>query len=287
VLVDAVYRTDGPKANFQRLFDRTGGPPMHRRLLAATALLLVACSDSTAPTGDPQTDADLAVSAGDAAASDVALMIAGDVGAGLATSSAAPTAAFGGCTYNPGRGNWACGSSTDGTLTVTRSFTFYDAAGAAQPSFDAATTARIEHKVDVTGSVQRGEGYTASLERHRVLTVTPKAIGDWSERHWNGTGTEAVDAEHEGDRLTRHYTLTSSTQVTDVVFRTPRVANPWPLSGTVEHDVHAVLTREGVTNVTRTMDREIVVTFNGTKLVPVTVNGHSFTLNLETRRIVK
>lgn len=260
---------------------------MYRRLLAATCLALVACSDSTAPTADPRTDADLAVSAGDAAASDVALMIAGDVTAGLTTSSAVPTASFSGCTYNPGRGNWACGSSAEGTLTITRSFTFYDAAGATQASFDAATTARIVHTVDVTGSVQRGEGYTATVERHRVLTVTPKAIGDWSERHWNGTGTEDVHAEHQGDRVSRSYTLTSSTTVSDVVFRMPRVANPWPLSGTVSHTVHAVLTREGLRNVTKTVDRDVLVTFNGTKLVPVTVNGHSFTLNLETRRIVK
>ena len=36
----------------------------------------------------------------------------------------------------------------------------------------------------------------------------------------------------------------------------------------------------------RTHERTVVIEFNGTNLVPITINGRTFTLDLETREII-
>ena len=81
----------------------------------------------------------------------------------------------------------------------------------------------------------------------------------------------------------RSYNFSASSVITDVVIPVPR-GSGWPLSGTIERTVTAERTN-GDNVETRT--RTVLVEFNGTHLVLVTVNGEPFTLNLETREIIR
>jgi hypothetical protein len=76
----------------------------------------------------------------------------------------------------------------------------------------------------------------------------------------------------------RTYDLTGTVVVTDVVRGVPRAENPWPLSGTITRN----LTIEVVNgpNGDETIVREVVLTFNGTRIVTLTVNGEAYEVDL-------
>ena len=65
--------------------------------------------------------------------------------------------------------------------------------------------------------------------------------------------------------------MTYDTQVQNVVVPFPRTADSWPLSGSIAR--HVVVKIVGGPHDGETRDRTTVVTFNGTELVPIQVNG--------------
>ncbi len=77
--------------------------------------------------------------------------------------------------------------------------------------------------------------------------------------------------------------MSSSTVVADVVILVPREGT-WPQSGTITRNV----TVEVVSGLgdTRTRERTVVITFNGTQFVSVTINGErTCELDLATRQV--
>jgi len=109
-------------------------------------------------------------------------------------------------------------------------------------------------------------------------------LGEETERTWNGTGSSAKNASVVSDATgDRSYSFSASSIITDVVIPVPR-GSGWPLSGTIERTVTAEWV---VGEETRERMRTVLVEFNGTHLVPITVNGELFTLNLETREIIR
>ncbi len=109
-------------------------------------------------------------------------------------------------------------------------------------------------------------------------------LGEEIERTWNGTGSSAkaavVVSDENGERS---YNFSATSVITDVVIPVPR-GSGWPLSGQIERTVTAERV-DGDEVQTRT--RNVVVEFNGTHLVPIWINGELFTLNLETREILR
>jgi hypothetical protein len=65
----------------------------------------------------------------------------------------------------------------------------------------------------------------------------------------------------------------------------PRTEDSWPTSGTITKS--AQLTIIGGPNDGKIVERLATITFNGTQFVPITVNGTSYTFDLEARRIVR
>jgi hypothetical protein len=61
----------------------------------------------------------------------------------------------------------------------------------------------------------------------------------------------------------------------------PRAENPWPLSGTITRVITVVITNGPNGDVTH--ERTVVITFNGTQFVTLTVNGEEFELDLAAR----
>lgn len=241
----------------------------------ALALGAIACNgQGTGPSivADPRLDRDVALTAGDGAAQDLVLMGAsgGNFGPGLAPPAAAVAGPFG------------CGTIEMEHLIVSRTCTFKDANGATQQSYDPKTTASIAIHFHLAGEITRDD-WTAEVDRTRDLVVSG-LLGVETTRTWNGTGNGTATRTKHSDGEQRQYDITSTLTVTNVVVEIPRITNPWPLSGTISK--HLVIKVIGGPNDGKTFDRTVTITFNGTQLVPIQVNGKTFTFDLKTRKIV-
>jgi len=162
-------------------------------------------------------------------------------------------------------------------FTRSRTITFYDADGVEQGAYDALTTASIHTVLTVSGDVTR-EGFSWSMDRTRDMWVTGLE-GEETQRTWNGEGSDERSRARVVDvDQTRTYEMSGTLLVEDVVRAVPLVENPWPLSGTITRN----LTIEVVNgpNGDETITRLVVLTFNGTQFVTLTVNGEEYEVDL-------
>lgn len=267
--------------------------------LAATAAVvtLAACGDATAPASpslsDAQIAADVAATAGDAIAGAVLDLGDDQTAAGLTASVADlsttdAAAAVTGCPYDAASQTHVCSRVTERGLEVTRTYQFRDAAATPMQNYDAANTASIyfTHAADgtVTATTATGVTWTGATHRSGQRTVTG-LLGDETQRVWNGTGETHDTTDYAGTGGTRHYAGASTETTRDVVMALPRASFPYPQSGTITRTTQLTLTITGTRDVTKTVSRTIVATFNGTALVPIRVNDVTCTLNLDTHKV--
>jgi hypothetical protein len=276
---------------------------MKRSLLLGApmlALILAACSDSTAPgiTVDDINQAAV-ISASDATAEDVAILSASDmtmsggavqnvVGGSLMLSripaASVPSYSWtfgGGCTFSANTGRFTCPAIIAGGLTLNRDYAFLDANQTAQSAYDAATTASANFHVSVTGTHTADTGEDV-VNRDRNLTVSGLA-GAETFRIWNGTGTRNDHGSRTIGDVTRSYETNDAVTVSSVQVNLPRSSNPWPVSGTITRHITgtASVTKNGLTK-SFSVDRTATITFDGTQNAAVTVNGVAYTLDLST-----
>ena len=211
------------------------------------ALTVGACSDPGGPESEDDAVelADVAEVAGDAAATDVGMVLE------LA---------------DPAR---------EGSRTVERSVTFFDAGGAPQTAYDPVTTASAHIEVSIHGELERPD-WSAQVSRQWEITLTGLS-GTEATRTVNGTGHGSFQGTRQSDDGERTYTLTHEATLTDVVI--PVAAPRWPLSGTLTR--HFEVTRTGPRGeVTRS--RTVTVTFDGTREARLEADGVRFILDLVT-----
>jgi len=237
-------------------------------LALVPVLVFAACSDGgTEPVSqlDAQVNLDVARYVADMTADDMTMMAVSS-GLFMGAPEAAPPRGF-------------------GDLTISRQVTFYgvddEGNDVEQDYFDRLRTAKIRFVFDMTGSHARsGENGTleVSVERHRDMWLSG-LLGEETERTWNGTGNSAkTRSRHSDEYGDRMYNMSSSTVVEDVVIPVPRTWDGWPLSGKITRTVHVEIVDElGETTV---KDRVVVIAFNGTQYVTMTVNGEEFELDL-------
>jgi len=239
-------------------------------VLVLAGLVGSACSESsTGP--DALADINLAVAtiAAEATLEDVRSMVLGTWGIG----GAAPVSGVG----NGPNFNLAPGDH----FARTRPVTFYGGDGDGMDAFDELLTESINIAIDVEGSVSR-TNWSAELERHRDFTVSGLS-GEETQRTWNGTGTnEHSRARTHGEHGEQEYSMASSTLHENVVVGLPRNAHPWPLSGTVTK--HFDVTVVNGPNGDVTHERTVVIVFNGTRYVTLTVDGEAFEVDLADRQ---
>jgi uncharacterized lipoprotein NlpE involved in copper resistance len=228
------------------------------------ALLTACSSDGTLPSSTNVLNSDVAVVAGDAAAQDVEVMRGPSIGRwGL------------GFLHRAGR--FDCDMMRGPkALTVTRTCTYKDAAGATQTAYDATTTASVTMVAAIKGSVER-EKWSGTVDRTSTLTVSGLA-GAETQATWNGnssgTATKVRVAE---DGTTRSYEMSHTGTITNVVVPVPATPTGWPLSGTITKNV-TVKKSDGTTTT-----HNVSITFNGTNIVPITVNGETMDFDLSER----
>lgn len=218
--------------------------------LILAVLAAAACNDSTMAPGDTSLlNADVAVVAADGAMDGVRLM---------------------------GDPDMHRGAPFDGTRTVT----FYAEDGTVQSAYDPIATAWMNIKVDVVGETSR-EFWTAKVERHSDIDVTGLK-GSETTRTFKGGGTEKVLRSHHSDEYgTRTYDMKGEFSFDDVVVPVPGSEVPWPLSGTITRHMEVAVTNGR--NGDETVDRTVVIAFNGTQFATITVNGEVSELDLGTR----
>jgi hypothetical protein len=264
-------------------------------LSAAAIMALGACSDT--PAGPTQTlptlNADIANAVADGVGEDVQLMR--DLNFGLRTGllfMGAPAAAPNGpgCTYDAVTGWHVCEAKVLPVgLTILRQYAFYDASGAAMEKFDPAQTAAIRVKRQLDGSVSREvEGGSMTAEVHHARDMAVSGLqGDEQKRTWDGTGQSQIARTRISDASgTRSYEIKAGVTIASVVVphRNNQDLDPWPLSGTITKHVTGTATVNGET---RSIDRTVVIRFDGTQFPTATVNGEPFTLDLAARKALR
>ena len=226
-------------------------------ILTLSLLALAACSETVGPDSiEDSLTLDVAMIAADAVIDgfgDMGLLFGGG-------ALPAPSAA----------------SNRDVTFTAT----FFDADGNEQAARDPLTTASIHLVIEATHEFSR-DSWTGTGTRSRDLMITGLE-GEETSRTVNGTGSGTVTrSQHTDADGTRTYDMSSTSVIENVVHPVPRTDDAWPLSGTITRDVTVNVINGPNGDVTRS--RTVVVTFNGTNLVTMTVGTESFEIDLSTR----
>lgn len=252
----------------------------------ASALVLGACGqDSTGTQATPLLDADVATVVADNTGDDVdimrepvffvALPLGGPV-TGPGTGDFNPL----GCSYNATTQRIECPDVTrSSTLTITRSYAFWDENNVPQDHYDAQLTAKANIKTHIEGE-RSGEFWSGSILRDRDLTVTG-LLGPETQRTWNGTGSSTVEHSRHTEDGDRSYAISCTLTVVDVVVPVPNGTPRFPLSGTITHQ--CTITFEGGARDGQSIQRTAIVTFNGTTTATVTVGNRTFDIDLTTR----
>jgi hypothetical protein len=265
-------------------------------ILGACTVLLGACSDSdtVGPAENSSTlNLDVAAAVADGVGEDVQTMRELNVGLrfGVMFLSGLPDGRPNRCPYDASTGWHDCEPVTllNG-LTVDRQYAFYSASGAPMENFDADQTASIRAQRTVDGDIERSTDHgslTASVHHSRDFIVSGLQ-GDEQKRIWNGTGQSEISRDRVSDeRGSRSYELSVDVAVVNV--EVPHSNNddkdPWPLSGTITKQVQGTVTVNGET---RSFERTVVITFDGTQFATVTVTGpdgsETFQIDLANRR---
>ena len=235
--------------------------------LALCLLVLAGCTDVSGPgsSSDRLLNRDVAMVAADAALEDlsdlVALMMGGALGASTET--------------------------TDRSSTRTRTVSYYDADGNEQDSHDPLTTASIHLVIEGSFEASRGDRWMASGTRARDFMITGLE-GENTTRTTNGTGAGTrTKSRHTDDDGVRTYDMTATSVIDNVVHEVrgrgvAKDRRAYPLSGTITRDISVTITNGR--NGDSTKHRVVVITFNGTNLVTMTVNGEAFEVDLSTRK---
>lgn len=218
-------------------------------------------------------DRDVALFAADAAGQDVEVMRGpgGRFGLGLGADP----------------GSFECGTVERNGMTVTRTCVFFDKDGAFDEdglplAYDPVATESVMVHVEMTGSVDRGDWGSSSVNRVRDVTVTGLA-GTETSATWNGSGSGTMSRIHQtrdGDEM--QMDMSSTEAVRDVIIPVPRTQTSWPLGGTISKSVSVTITggpRDGTTH-----ERDVTIRFDGTQYATVTVGGETFTVDLANRQ---
>ena len=254
-------------------------------VLATLLVLAAACTDSGAPTAlisDVDVTEDVLGDANTATTLDLEQLAADETLAASISSPPAPPQLA--CTFSALVGRFLCpGLVTAQGITIQRSYAFYDG-GAPQASFDPVATDSINFQSFRTG-VLGGEERRTWINHARNVTVSGLS-GTETERVWNGTGTRTDSVRVRANGATRLTRITSVDRIIGVAYAVPRAQNPFPLRGTITHDVSV---RSVVSNATgertRNAVRRVEVTFNGTRTAQLRIGTLSCTLDLPTREV--
>ena len=184
------------------------------------------------------------------------------------------------CSFNADALVYSCVKSVEGK-SVVKSYQFLDASGQAMDKFVKGTTESIRYRVQSDGTEVQDNRTSAS---HSLRYVTVSGfLGP--NRVWNGFGASADTTSYKEDLSTRKYTGLSVDTLKAVTFVDERATHPYPLSGVAVRVVDYTVVSTGKQVETTTVHKRIVVTFNGTADVPISLGDYGCVLHLDTHKV--
>ena len=249
-------------------------------LLASLALGLAACKDSTAPltlATDAAIQSNVAASAGDAAASQIAWMIANEAAAALPSSQ-------------PSFNILGSPPVTE-TFNFTRTRVCLDASNVVVTNCTPLSSVRkVATHLQLDGS-RVGPNFVGAVHRvhddttTRVLNVAGTA--DSLRVHNGVTASHDTTTFTDSTRSALHIE-NATDSVRAITWRLPRSTNPWPISGSYVRNVavHASFTHNSVTE-TRDVVKRVEVDFpaDAQGNVVLKIDAKTCNLNLVTHAV--
>ncbi len=184
------------------------------------------------------------------------------------------------CSFNADALVYSCVKSAEGK-SVVKSYQFLDASGQAMEKFVRGTTESIRYRVQSDGTETR-DNHTSASHSLRYVTVSG-FLGP--NRVWNGFGSSADTTSYKEDLSTRKYTGLSVDTLKAVTFVDERATHPYPLSGVAVRVVDYTVVSTGKQVEINTVHKRVVVTFNGTADVPISLGDYSCVLHLDTHKV--
>lgn len=184
------------------------------------------------------------------------------------------------CTFSSVTQLYTCTKSSQ--ESIVRSYGFFDADGKPMASFVRGVTASIHYLVKIDGSISVDSTFTGVKHSLRDQIVSG-LLGN--TRIWNGFGSSADTNTHRGPLSTRTYAGLAVDTLKAVTFAAERSTEPYPLSGVSVRVVNYTVVSTGRQTETTTVSKRVVVTFNGTADVPITLGDYSCTLHLDTKKV--
>ncbi|HTD82551.1 MAG TPA: hypothetical protein VK648_02040 [Gemmatimonadaceae bacterium] len=184
------------------------------------------------------------------------------------------------CSFNAAALIYSCVKSGEGR-SVVKSYQFLDASGKPMEKFVRGVTEAIHFLVKSDAS-EANE--TSSSVSHSLRDVVESGfLGP--NRVYNGFGNSADTNSRREDHATRRYTGSSVDTLKAVTFVDERAQHPYPLSGVAIRVVDYTVVSTGEQLETTTVHKRVVVTFNGTADVPISLGDYSCELHLDTHKV--
>lgn len=180
-----------------------------------------------------------------------------------------------GCGFSSTDNRVTCAPVDRRGLTINRSFSYLDAAGAVQQAFDTSTTNTVNVQTTVTGTKVHHDDDTSTVNSKSDITVVGLASGS-TQRTVDGTtsGTEStLGTDRDGIRFTS--LRTAGDTVSGVIIPLQNGRPTFPTAGTIVRSMQATVTLDGQTP-TMSSRRE-VITFDGTSTAQISVTQDGVT----------
>lgn len=182
------------------------------------------------------------------------------------------------CAFSTTTNRVACATATRHGLTIDRSFSFLDAAGAVQQSFVRGTTNTVNVTSSVSGTTTHHHGdATSTVNASSDFTVGGLASGS-TQRTVAGksAGTESTTGtRHNGDAFTA--SRSAGDTISGIVIPIQDGRPTFPTAGTIIRSMQATVTVNGGTP--STSSRREVVTFDGSTTARVVITQDGVTKN--------
>lgn len=180
------------------------------------------------------------------------------------------------CTFSTTTNRVECAALTRAGLTINRSFSFLDAAGAVEQAFDATKTNTVNVKNSVTGTVTHHSTATSTVNSSSDFTVVGLASGS-TQRTVNGTasGSESTTGTKDGAAFT--VARTADDKTTGLVIPIVNGRPTYPTAGTVTRSMQATVTKDG--SAPSTTSRTEVITYDGSATAKVVITQDGVTKN--------
>src|SRR5256714_9829738 len=179
------------------------------------------------------------------------------------------------CAFSSTDNRVSCAAVTRRGLTINRSFSYLDASGVVQQTFDTATTNTVNAQTTVSGTRIHHDNDTSTVSSKSDITVAGLVSGS-TQRTVNGTasGTEStVGTNDDGIHFTS--TRVAGDTATGVIIPLQNGRPTYPTAGTVVRSMQATVTLAGQTPTTSSR-RELVI-FDGTSTAQITVTQDGVT----------